>query len=62
MKTEIYIKKNGRDNYDFIKGSLVWKRCCSFQINAWIADEATQVIQAGVDVKKEYKITIEEVE
>lgn len=62
MKTEIYIKKNGPDNYDFIKGSLVWERCCSFQINSWIADEATQLIQFGARLKKTYKITIEEVE
>lgn len=62
MKTELYIKKNGRDSFDLIKGSLIWDKCCAFQIHSWIADEAMKVIPFGVKGKAKYKITIEKVE
>lgn len=62
MKTELYIKKNGKDSFDLIKGVVCWEKMSAFQMNSWIADESLKVIPFGVKGKGKFKITIEQVE
>lgn len=62
MKTELFIKKNGKDSYDLIRGALCWEKVCLFQVHSWIADESIKVLPVGIKGKGKFKITIEQIE
>jgi hypothetical protein len=62
MKTELYIKKNGKDSFDLTRGSVCWEKVCALQVYSWISVESMRTIPVGIKGKGKYKITIEELE
>jgi hypothetical protein len=62
MKTELYIKKNGKDSFDLRIGSAVWEKVSALQVYSWIYVEFMRTIPVGTIGRGNYKITIEELE
>lgn len=62
MKTELYIKKKGKDSYDLTMGPVCWESVCALQVYSWIFVESMRTIPVGIKGKGKFKITIEELE